>query len=79
MSINGSIQQLGSGIAALCAGAIVTTEKSGRILNYNWVGYLSIFVLVLSLFFGRAIFRNIDNTSTNKGETTREDLVQEIV
>ena len=28
MSINGSIQQLGSGLAALSAGAIVTTEKT---------------------------------------------------
>jgi DHA1 family inner membrane transport protein len=60
MSINGSIQQLGSGIAALCAGSIVVTEKSGRIHNYEWVGYLSIFVLLLSLIFGRIIFRNMD-------------------
>jgi len=79
MSINGSIQQLGSGIAALCAGAIVTTEKSGRILNYNWVGYLSILVLVLSLFFGRAIFRKIDSPTINKDEITKKDLVQESV
>jgi predicted MFS family arabinose efflux permease len=60
MSINGSIQQLGSGLAALCAGSIVVTEKSGRVLNYNWVGYLSILVLVVSLLFGRLIFRNLD-------------------
>src|SRR6185503_7430787 len=60
MSINGSIQQLGSGLAALCAGSIVVTEKSGRIHNYEWVGYLSILVLLLSLIFGRVIFRNMD-------------------
>lgn len=60
MSINGSIQQLGSGIAALCAGAIVKTENTGKILRYEWVGYLSIFVLLLSLLFGRVIFRKID-------------------
>ena len=63
MSINGSIQQLGSGIAALCAGAIVITEKSGKIHHYNWVGYLSIFVLLLSLLFGRVIFKNMDKNS----------------
>lgn len=63
MSINGSIQQLGSGIAALCAGSIVVTEKSGRIHNYEWVGYLSIFVLLLSLIFGRIIFRNMDRSA----------------
>lgn len=72
MSINGSIQQLGSGIAALCAGAIVYTERSGKIVNYSWVGYLSIFVLLLSLFFGRVIFRNLDSTP-RAGETAIEE------
>jgi predicted MFS family arabinose efflux permease len=60
MSINGSIQQLGSGLAALFAGLIVTTEKSGKILNYNWVGYFSIVVLVISLIVARYIFIGID-------------------
>jgi MFS transporter, DHA1 family, inner membrane transport protein len=63
MSINGSVQQLGSGIAALCAGIIVHTEKpSGRIINYDWVGYLSIAVLICSLLYGRFIFRKMDTT-----------------
>ncbi len=62
MSVNGSVQQLGSGIAALSAGAIVITEKSGRIHHYNWVGYLSIVVLLTSLIIGRLIFRRLDKT-----------------
>ncbi len=79
MSINGSIQQLGSGLAALCAGAIVSTEKSGRIINYNWVGYLSMFVLVLSLIFGRVIFRKMDTQPfPEKQEAELEEgLIQE--
>src|SRR6185503_12271201 len=60
MSVNGSIQQLGSGIAALAAGSIVVTEKSGRIMNYNWVGYLSILVLLLSMIVGRRVFKKLD-------------------
>ena len=75
MSVNGSIQQLGSGLAALFAGAIVTTEKSGKILNYNWVGYLSILVLLLSLVYGRMIFRKIDvseNLPATENETLQE-------
>jgi len=60
MSVNGSVQQLGSGIAALSAGAIVITEKSGRITHYNWVGYLSILVLCTSMIIGRFIFKRID-------------------
>jgi len=60
MSINGSIQQLGSGIAALCAGTIVRTQRNGHIINYDWVGYLSIAVLLFTLLFGRIIFRDLD-------------------
>lgn len=60
MSINGSVQQLGSGIASLAAGVIVVTENSGKILYYNWVGYLSILVLIGSLVFGRFVFRKLD-------------------
>ena len=77
MSVNGSIQQLGSGLAALCAGAIVFTDKTGKIHNYNWVGYLSIFVLLISLLFGRAIFRKME-TLLPESEV-EEELQQETV
>jgi DHA1 family inner membrane transport protein len=76
MSINGSIQQLGSGVAALCAGAIVHEEKTGKIANYEWVGYLSIAVLVFSLLFGRIIFKDIDYAA-GQIENAEEDLKQE--
>jgi MFS transporter, DHA1 family, inner membrane transport protein len=75
MSVNGSIQQLGSGLAALFAGAIIFTDKSGKIHNYNWVGYLSIFVLLVSLLFGRKIFKKIDITETEP--SIEENLLQE--
>ncbi len=61
MSVNGSIQQLGSGVAALCAGAIVYTDKAGKIHHYDWVGYFSILVLLVSLLFGRVIFKKMDS------------------
>lgn len=75
MSVNGSIQQLGSGLAALCAGAIVFTDKAGKIHNYNWVGYFSIVVLLVSLLFGRMIFRKMDTQQTQPGPT--DELVNE--
>ena len=77
MSVNGSIQQLGSGLAALFAGMIVVTEKSGKVLNYNWVGYLSIFVLLLSLLFGRLIFRKMDVPENE--EAIENEIIQETV
>lgn len=73
MSVNGSVQQLGSGLAALCAGAIVHTDKTGKIYNYNWVGYFSILVLVMSLLFGRAIFKKMDSNEEN--ELLEEDFI----
>ena len=77
MSVNGSVQQLGSGLAALCAGLIVYTDKSGKIHNYNWVGYFSIFVLLASLLFSRVIFKKMDNK--NREEISEEELLADDV
>ena len=77
MSVNGSIQQLGSGIAALSAGAIVVTEKSGRIINYNWVGYLSVLVLLSSLILGRIVFKKIDKIEQEEESEIEKELLQE--
>ena len=77
MSINGSIQQLGSGLAALSAGFIVVTEKSGRVLNYNWVGYLSILVLGIALIYGRFIFRKLETPEVE--EELEEEVVRESI
>lgn len=50
MSINSSMQQLASGLAANVAGAIVIEAPNGRIEHYNWVGWFSI-CLILSCVF----------------------------
>jgi MFS transporter, DHA1 family, inner membrane transport protein len=78
MSVNGSVQQLGSGLAALSAGAIVFTEKSGKISHYDWVGYLSILVLIVSMILGRIIFRKIDRKEI-QATTAENELLQETV
>jgi predicted MFS family arabinose efflux permease len=73
MSINGSIQQLGQGIAALLAGAIVLTERSGKILRYNWVGYLSAIVLTASFFLAYYLFRKLDKKNNLKLSVLNEN------
>ena len=60
MSFNGCVQQLGTSIASVAAGLIVIKDESGRIQRYEWLGYLSIVVLIGSLLLGRYLFRNID-------------------
>ena len=77
MSINGSIQQLGSGLAALMAGAIVVTRSSGKVSNYRYVGYLSILVLIVSMILAQIVFRKIDKRHSKK--KSEAELVQEDV
>ncbi|HEX4875068.1 MAG TPA: MFS transporter [Chitinophagaceae bacterium] len=61
MSLNSSIQHLGTGAAALLSGYIVTDDKNGRLLNYEWVGYLSVIVLLTGFFLGRYLFKGTDS------------------
>ena len=60
MSLNSSIQHLGTGVAALVSGYIVSEDKGGRLMHYEWVGYLSVVVLLAGFFLGRYLFRNTE-------------------
>jgi MFS transporter, DHA1 family, inner membrane transport protein len=55
MSFNSSFQQLFTGCASLIAGLIVVSDASGKIHNYNWVGYLSIVIVLSTVFIARAL------------------------
>lgn len=59
MSFNSSFQQLYTGLASVIAGFIVTQDGRGRILNYNWVGYLSVAVVFSTLFIGRNLAKRM--------------------
>jgi MFS transporter, DHA1 family, inner membrane transport protein len=50
MSFNASVQQLFTGLAALIAGTIVAKQSDGKIMYYNWVGYLSVVIIFCTLF-----------------------------
>jgi predicted MFS family arabinose efflux permease len=56
LSFNSSVQQLGTGLASFAAGFIVTSDKAGKLYRIEWVGYLSILVLLLGLLLGRHLF-----------------------
>ena len=55
MSINSSVQQLSTGIAANIAGAIIAEGPGGRIENYHWVGYFSITLITASIFLAKRV------------------------
>lgn len=49
MSINSSVQQLSSSLAAFMAGLIVQKNASGQLENYNYVGYIAIAASLLAI------------------------------
>ncbi|MFL5810586.1 MAG: MFS transporter, partial [Flavisolibacter sp.] len=57
MSLNSSFQQLFTGMASLISGLIVVRDATGKIHNYNWVGYFSIVVVFSMLFMGAALVK----------------------
>jgi DHA1 family inner membrane transport protein len=64
MSFNSSVQQLGTGIASLIAGLVVIKGDKGEIYRYDWLGYLSVAVLLACIFIGNKIFRDTDRVIT---------------
>ena len=50
MAFSSAVQNLGSGFAALMAGAIMTKAPGGEILHYDWVGYIACFVSLLGVY-----------------------------
>ena len=71
MTFNSSVQQLGTGAASLIAGFIVTKDSTGKLYRYEWVGYISIVVLLLGLLLGRHLFAGMDKT---RADDIRLDL-----
>ncbi len=60
MSFNSSVQQLGTAIASFIAGFVVIKDNFGKLHRYEWVGYISVVVLLLALMLGRWLFAGMD-------------------
>ena len=54
-SINSSMIQLGSGAASFIGGLMVEKASNGTLLHYEWVGYMSIFFMILGIILGKYI------------------------
>lgn len=55
-NFNSSIQQAGSGLASLLAGFIVMEGEGGKIVNYFWLGIISVGALLISLALAQKVF-----------------------
>ena len=60
MTFNSSVQQLGTAIASFVAGFVVIKDSTGKLHRYEWVGYLSILVLLLGLMLARYLFSGME-------------------
>jgi predicted MFS family arabinose efflux permease len=58
MSFNSSVQQLGTAAASLIAGFIVIGGSGGKIYRYEWLGYLSVIILLICAYLGYKIFKS---------------------
>ena len=69
MSFNSSVQQLGTAAASFIAGFIVIQGTDGKIQHYNWLGYISIVVLLICFFLARRLFRKMNEVSSFAPDT----------
>ena len=51
LSMNGAVQQLGSGVASYLGGAMIAVDATGRIVGYNRVGWLAVTATLIAIAF----------------------------
>jgi predicted MFS family arabinose efflux permease len=55
MSLNSSVMQLASGLAAFLAGMVVDKNAAGQLVNYEYLGYSTVIFSILTVFAARRI------------------------
>lgn len=55
MSLSGSVQQLGSGVASLVAGLIIGRAADGTLTRFHWVGFCAVAFTLLAVVLARSI------------------------
>lgn len=63
MSFNSSVQQMGTGIASIVAGLVIIKGSDNKIHHYDWLGYMSIIVLLVALLLARKLFGKMDSVA----------------
>lgn len=55
MSINSSVQQISAAIGSLIGGMVVIQDASGKMHNYQYVGYIAIATSIVAIFIARQL------------------------
>jgi predicted MFS family arabinose efflux permease len=51
MSLNATMQSLAMGLATTLGGFIITQDSAGKIIHYQWVGYVAVTANLLAIWF----------------------------
>lgn len=79
MSINSSLQQIAGGVAAAIGGlVIVQPTKTSPLQHYNWIGYITVAVGILSVLLLRVVHNNVMKKTDNK-EMEKSTIKEEII
>lgn len=60
MAVSSSLQQMAGGFAAVVAGLIVSAEPSGRILHFDYLGYVLVGTSLVSLVMMRYLAASVE-------------------
>jgi MFS transporter, DHA1 family, inner membrane transport protein len=77
-SFNSGMQQLGTGLASVVTGFIVSKDPSGKILHYDWAGYLSIAVLFSTVFIAQRVFKSFETINPPVINLPAKSTLQEV-
>ncbi len=55
MALNSSVQLLAQAIATSIGGALIVQREDGYLDHYDWAGYFSISMIILSIFIARKL------------------------
>src|SRR5215213_1378026 len=74
MSLNSSVQQLFVGLASVLAGLIVVKMPDNRIEHYEVTGYLSIAIILFSLFIATMLNKKLKEKADETAVSNKEEL-----
>jgi DHA1 family inner membrane transport protein len=74
MSFNSSVQQIFVGLASVLAGLIVVKMPDNRIENYEVTGYLSIAIILFSIFIATRLNKKLKEKENETAISNKEEL-----
>jgi MFS family permease len=75
MSIVSCVQQLASALSSYFAGLIVTTGPTGRLENYNVVGYVAVAFTFVAIYLSR----NIHSVETHESTSSLSHAAEPVI